>query len=372
MQFVPALLLTVLLADLASAAAPATDGEVQQIVAEGIRNALDPEGIGAAVAVRIDGRTLFYNFGFADLASKRPITRNSVFNIASLSKIFDVTLLALLVRQGEVTLNDPVAEYIDELRQGGDMRQVTLGQLATFTSGLSLPQDGPPWPAAHYTLPKFLDMLKTATIDNDHQPGKQYVYSHAGFMLLHVALERRFGVPYGALLEQRLLLPAVFPPLHCRCAARTRSPGFRRRSRAAPCKAIEGTANRSANPATWRAITTGREAGKCSPPRVTWPRCLLSISANCRVDPLLREAVALTHREVASVRPGVMQAQAWEVYDDLVPIIDKNGGLSNVTAYIGMIPGKRLGTVILINRGDLDGRHFGQPILQRLALPDGP
>jgi beta-lactamase class C len=90
------------------------------------------------------------------------------------------------------------------------------------------------------------------------------------------------------------------------------------------------------------------------------------------LDPLLRETLELTHQEVVPVRPDVMQAQAWEVHHGPVTIIDKNGGLSNVTAYIGMIPNKRLGTVILINRGDLDGRHFGNPILQRLALPDGP
>jgi hypothetical protein len=62
MRFAPALLLAVFVADPASASNTVTDGEVQQAVAEGIRNALDPDGIGAAVAVRIDGRTLFFNF----------------------------------------------------------------------------------------------------------------------------------------------------------------------------------------------------------------------------------------------------------------------------------------------------------------------
>ena len=36
-----------------------------------------------------------------------------------------------------------------------------------------------------------------------------------------------------------------------------------------------------------------------------------------------------------------------------------------------MIPSKRIGTVILINRGWLDGREIGHPILLRLALPEG-
>ena len=66
-----------------------------------------------------------------------------------------------------------------------------------------------------------------------------------------------------------------------------------------------------------------------------------------------------------------MQAQAWEMHLGRATIIDKNGGLSNSTTYIGMIPSKRIGTIILINRGWLDGREIGHPILLRLALPEG-
>jgi beta-lactamase class C len=111
---------------------------------------------GAAVAVRIAGRTLFFNEGMADQATKRPITSDSLFNLASLGKVFDATLLALAVRQGELSLDDPVDKYVTELQQGADIREVTLGQLATHTSGLLLPQDHPPWPTEGYTLPEFI------------------------------------------------------------------------------------------------------------------------------------------------------------------------------------------------------------------------
>jgi beta-lactamase class C len=59
--------------------------------------------------------------------------------------VFEATLLAQAVRNGHLRLDDPVAKYVVELQQGGDIRQVTLGQLATHTSGLLLPQDHPPW-----------------------------------------------------------------------------------------------------------------------------------------------------------------------------------------------------------------------------------
>ena len=177
-------LITALTAGSALAGSPMTDSGVIQIIAQELaRWPIEPGG--AAVAVRIAGRTLFVNEGMADQAMKRPITSDSLFNLASLGKVFDATLLALAVRQGELSLDDPVDKYVTELRQGGDIRKVTLGQLVTHTSGLLLPQDHPPWPTEGYTLPEFIQVLAAWKADKRHQPGKQHIYTHAGFILLH-------------------------------------------------------------------------------------------------------------------------------------------------------------------------------------------
>jgi beta-lactamase class C len=86
--------------------------------------------------VRIDGKTEFFNYGLADAAENRPVTSDSIFNLASVGKLFATTLLAQAVKQGELSLDDPVAKYVTELERGGDIRRVTLGQLASHTSGL--------------------------------------------------------------------------------------------------------------------------------------------------------------------------------------------------------------------------------------------
>ena len=72
MRFVTALLLCLFGAVPTHAANRPTDDDVQQTVTQEVQNLL--RGAGAAVAVRIDGRTLFFNFGFADRASGRPVT----------------------------------------------------------------------------------------------------------------------------------------------------------------------------------------------------------------------------------------------------------------------------------------------------------
>ena len=71
------------------------------------------------------------------------------------------------------------------------------------------------------------------------------------------------------------------------------------------------------------------------------------------IDPLLRDAMAMTQRGVFAVSARSSQALAWEIndYGGLV-IIDKPGGLNNASTYIGLVAGKRLGIVILVNRGE--------------------
>ena len=102
---------------------------VEQIVAQKVQPIL-PEnggGGGVAVAVRIDGKTAFFNYGLADVAKNRRVTTDSIFNLASVGKLFATTLLAQAVKQGELSLDDPVAKYVTELERGGDIRRVTLG-----------------------------------------------------------------------------------------------------------------------------------------------------------------------------------------------------------------------------------------------------
>jgi beta-lactamase class C len=96
-------------------------------------------------------------------------------------------------------------------------------------------------------------------------------------------------------------------------------------------------------------------------------RLLAAHMGELPLDPALQRAMAMTHEETLAIRPNVLQAHAWEGHHVGLRIIDKNGGLNNTTTYIGMIPEKRLGVVILMNRGNANGRDFGHAILSRLA-----
>jgi len=344
-----------------------TDRQVEDAVADEIDGVLPEQGPGgAAVAIRVDGRTLFYNFGTID-RSGRPITSDSLFNLASLGKTFDVTLLAMAVKQGEVSLDDPVAKYVVELQRGGDIRKVTLGQLVSYTSGLTLPQDRPPWPKANYTLPAFISYLNKWKLPADHEPAT-FAYSHAGYMLLHIALERRFNTPYAALLDERLLRPlglsSTILPLHHNSMAQLPAPLLRRAVQ--NYDDLGQAVGKPGNvqgfyhwPGTGQMFSSARDMA-----------AFLAVQLGERADlPGLPEAVALAQRPIAANPPYHLQALAWEVRDLSARIVDKNGALNNTSSYLGVIPEKRLGMVLMANRGEQYVAKVGRRALLQLALP---
>jgi beta-lactamase class C len=208
----------VILCALGGAARADAMSDAQGVAKREIERLRPADGIGGiAIALRLAGRTAFLNYGFADMSTRRPVGEDSLFNIASLRKLFEATLIADAAARGELALDDPVAKYLPELAPAAYTGRVTLRQLATYTSGLLLPQDHEPWPNWGYTLGSFIAALSAWKPYKDETPGRQHVYSHAGYVLLQLALERRFGMPIAALIEQRVTGPlqldsTVLPP----------------------------------------------------------------------------------------------------------------------------------------------------------------
>ena len=101
------------------------DGQAERIAFREIQPMVAADGSGGvAAATHIGGHTLFLNEGFADRNNERLITSDSLFNVASVRKLFEATLLAQGVLRGELSLDDPVHKYVGEL-QGAYIRRVT-------------------------------------------------------------------------------------------------------------------------------------------------------------------------------------------------------------------------------------------------------
>ena len=334
---------------------------VEHIVAQKVQPMLPEDASsGVAVAVRIDGKTEFFNFGTADRAKNRPVTADSVFNLASVGKIFATTLLAQAVKRGELGLDDPAAKYITKLQQGGDIRRVTLGQLASHTSGLPrVPEQDERWHKGKYTFPDFVRFLNSWKADDQHQPGQQYLYSNAAMVLLRVALERRFQLPFATLMARRLT-----GPLGMSSTALPLPPALLGR-------AVQGYGPRGrpiGRPGDEEGVFAWTGAGQIYSSARDMATFLAANLDELPDHQPIEAAMALAQQGVFTVNPRFTLGLAWQVMraGDLT-IIDKNGGLQNTSTYIGFARQQKLGVVILSNRGEQDATKVGRQILHALA-----
>ena len=141
-KFLPYLVLCSLSAS--AVAADLTSQQVTSLIKAAIEPLMEQQEIpGMSVAVLYKGRAQFFNAGVADLASGRRVTENTLFELGSVSKTFTGVLAGVMIRNGDMALNDPVQKYWPQLT-GEPWRQIRMLHLATYTAGglpLQLPDE---------------------------------------------------------------------------------------------------------------------------------------------------------------------------------------------------------------------------------------
>ena len=346
-----------------NAAVPARgQGNVEAIVAQNVRPLLpqNGKGGGVAVAVRMNGKTQFFNYGFANLSRNERVTADSIFNLGSVGKLFATTTLAEAVNRGELSLDDPVSKYVTELQRGGDVRRITLGEIASHTSGL--PDHPGQYERSHrgrYTWPDFVRFLNSWKADANHEPGKQYLYSDTGMVLLRIALQRRFNTPFARLMHERITGPLGMT------------------STALPLprdllgRAVQGYGSQGqpiGNPGMEGGAFEWPGSGQIYSPVRDMATFLTANMGELANHGPMENAMALTQQPVFTVNPHFSQALAWQVVTSgNFTILDKNGGLPNTSTWIGFTPQRHIGATILCNRGKQPATKIGRQLLHALA-----
>lgn len=192
------------------------NGSIRDILRRRVE--VEKRSLGMAVCVVTPHRRHFVAWGRERLGDNRPVSAETVFEIASITKVFTALLLADMARRGELGIDDPVARHlpsdfhVPEL----DGRQITLADLATHTSGLPwwppFPGEPPEFNLAFIAaaVPRFgIEEFKAWLADFrlQSQPGAVWAYGNTGYALLSMALAHRGGSPYEALLQTRVIEP---------------------------------------------------------------------------------------------------------------------------------------------------------------------
>ena len=137
-------------------------------------------------------------YGFADLEHRVPLHRDSVFEICSVTKQFTAAAILLLVEDGKMQLDDPIAKYIPTITE--TWSGVTVRRLLNHTAGISdevqLLQSTRPWTELLSELTKVVP-----------SPGIRWDYSNNGYVLLGRAIEKASGLGYFEFLHDRIFRP---------------------------------------------------------------------------------------------------------------------------------------------------------------------
>jgi len=92
-----------------------------------------------SIAIVLDQKIIYSQaFGYADVDKKIPATTNTIYRIASMTKLLNATMLMQLAERGKVDINDPLVKYIPAYKPKylPNTGPTTLHQLATHTAGL--------------------------------------------------------------------------------------------------------------------------------------------------------------------------------------------------------------------------------------------
>jgi CubicO group peptidase (beta-lactamase class C family) len=200
---------------------------------------------GGVVTVLKDGKVVYLEAqGVSDTTSNAPLTTDTIFGIASLSKPITAVAIMILVEQGKINLDDPVSKFIPEF---GGQRQVrvlkagsppppytplpgmlpptsefgppqyelvpaertmTVKMLLTHTSGVQIFGVSNDFPTAADGADMATRLPKIGRLPLEFQPGSRWAYANGvGFDLLGLIVQVASGQPFNVFVKQHILLP---------------------------------------------------------------------------------------------------------------------------------------------------------------------
>ncbi|WP_243297848.1 beta-lactamase family protein [Bacillus litorisediminis] len=189
---------------------------------------------GVAIGLAHNGVPVYEKgFGFRNIEKKLPVTMDTVFGIASVTKSFTCVAIMQLQEQGQLNVHDPVVKYLPEFYAGSDCtNKMTIEHFMTHTAGL------PPLPSLIYAKKRSLDADPSVKdypglhikeddsqepIDTYEQlmeyigkldfellgePGTEFSYSNDAYGLLGAIVERVSGISYESYVKQYILEPS--------------------------------------------------------------------------------------------------------------------------------------------------------------------
>jgi beta-lactamase class C len=316
---------------------------------------------GVAVGITVAGKSYVFNYGVVSTETRRPVTRDTLFEIGSISKTFTATLASYAQVTGYLSLSDKTSKYLPALQDSkfGNVRLLNLG---THTPG-GLPLQVPDNIGNDDDLMQYFKDWRPR-----YEPGTYRTYSNPGIGTLGLITAKSMGQDFVTLMEQRL-----FPVL-----------GMKSSYINVPTAKMADYAQGYTKEGAPIRMATGELSSETYGIKTTASDLVRFVEANMnliRLDKKFQRAITATHTGYFKAGP-MTQDLMWEQYQypvalktllegnspamifDATPVteinppedpredvwINKTGSTNGFGAYVAFAPEKRLGIVILANK----------------------
>lgn len=336
--------------------------QLGQVVSKAVEPVMkEYEVPGMAVAITIQGKRYFFDYGVASKETGKKVSNATIFEIGSVSKTFTATLAALAATRGTLSLSDSASKHMPALA-GSSFDTISLLELGTYTAG-GLPLQFPDKVADEAKMIEYYKSWRPT-----YAAGTYRLYSNPSIGLFGHLAAKSLGAPFADLMEQQL-----FPGLGL-------SNTFIRvpKDRMGDYAYGYSKANKPIR------VAPGVLDAQAYGVKTTATDMISFVEANMKGDELneaLQDAVAATHKGYYKVG-DMVQGLGWEMYsyppdlDTLVAgnapdmalkpnkasklnpplkpennvLINKTGSTNGFGVYIAFVPAKNIGIAVLANR----------------------
>lgn len=162
---------------------------------------------GMSIAIVKDGKPLLAKgFGVKRMGQQDRVDEQTLFPIASNSKAFTATALALLVEEGKITWDAPIANYMPTFKMGDPYitSQMTIKDLLVHRSGIgAYAGDLLQFPPSNYTRAEIVSKIQYLPLVNSFR--NSYAYDNIFYLLAGEIIEKVSGLPWEDFIKQRIM-----------------------------------------------------------------------------------------------------------------------------------------------------------------------
>lgn len=340
---------------------------------DGLREKYAIPGVSVAILFPDGGRWVGTS-GSADVAGDVPVTPDTAFAIASVSKTFTAALVLALSEDGRIDLDAPVARYLPDLRID---ERVTVRQLLDHTSGLRDYFFHPlidPVLLEHPTRTWSADEALRYVGKPYFKPGRGWHYSNTNYLVLGMLAEEVAGAPLADQLRDRFLEPlglldTFYQPTEVPRGPVARGYRFASTSTAAtPVDLSDGTALVPFTSVVTAAGAAGGMAASASD-IARWARALYAGSV---LDEATVQAMVDDAEATAAYEPSVAYGLGVQVVEiGGSPTLGHSGRLLGFRSAVRWLPEEGIAIAVLTNQSRTDPGIIVRALLKIALKPSG-